>query len=144
MKKIKKVFIVILTVVLVAAGTVSFTNAAQTEDFRGSRIFYKAYVDSNTFSNICYSNTYYDTVKRTSVKVVDIFKADGSASSYKKVKAKMIVNTYNSDVQTVNKDTIYYFSVPSEYQTGWQYLLKAMGNNPSLDCQITGTFSIHN
>lgn len=119
MKKINKFLIIFLTLMLVIGATINFSHAAQIEDFQGTRIFYKAYVDSNTFSQICYSNRYYDTVKRTSVKVVDIFKADGSSSSYKKVKAKMIVNTYNSDVQTVSKDTIYYFSVPAQYQTGW-------------------------
>lgn len=143
MKKCKKI-IFMLAVMLLVCNSTGIIFAATFEDYRNTRMFNRAYVDSNTFSTICYSNSYYSSVSRTGLYVNEILKTDGSNSSYKKVKAKMIVNVYNSDVLTVNKGNVYYIDVPDQYRDYGGYMLSAMGNNPSLDCLISGGFSIYN
>lgn len=138
MKKNMKFFVAALTVLLVLCGNLDFAQASEIWTYESQRFFMDVYVDSNTFNTICYSPYYYDRTSRVDLVINRIDKADGSDSSYKRIKTKMIVNTYNSAVKTTYLLETTEFHIPQEY---WYYgtvLIMGMGNNPSLDCRING------
>lgn len=105
--------------------------------------FTKEYVDSNEWTYICdTSNT--SGCTDVSLRVDSIYKADGSSSNYSKVKIYCSVSGVTFASDTISKEQTYFYDVPKGSQgAGATYDLYVMGNNPSLDCQITGFYTAH-
>jgi len=79
------------------------------------------------------------------VKVTTIKKGDGKSSSYSKIKCFVVygVATEASEHITVTKDTSTTLKIEkaSHRKKGSKLTLKGYGNNPILDCQVSGTFT---
>lgn len=107
----------------------------------GSQInFASAYVDSNTYSPVV-TGTKQTFTTNTNLYITNIYKADGSASSYKRVYAK--ASALGSAV-SVQVGSWYSLSLPSTYQTaGSRVILYMMGNDPALDCRTSGYWNIY-
>lgn len=102
--------------------------------------FSNAYVDSNTYSYVT-SATALQYSSTADVLVTNILKADGSASNYKQVYCKA---TGSGTPVLVTKGTYYTLTVPiSNRGEGKSIGLYAMGNNPSLDCRISGIWKTY-
>ena len=131
-KKIEKLIVGAITC-LVMVGTVVGTNAAETQ-------FTAKFVDSNQYTYVCTAQqyTYSDYA---AVEITQIFKADGSLSNYKKVYCKsMPVGT----AVLVEKGTWSNIPIHSSVKgVGKSNDLYAMGNDPSLDCKISGYWNVH-
>lgn len=98
------------------------------------------FVDSNSYTYIGKatkdSNTNYGEVK-----ILNIYKADGSSSGYQQVYARA---TTIGIVRLVTKGSWYNLTLPSSYRTaGSKVGLYCMGHDPSLDCKITGYWNVH-
>lgn len=105
----------------------------------------KSYVDSNTYTTIA-SPTKYSNTTECDLKLSTLYKADGSSSNYKVIKAKFysgsIICTGKSEYTSATLGTHLYPVLKKEYQAkGTKISFKAMGNNPALDCQVSGFFS---
>lgn len=112
--------------------------------FSSIQNFFKKFVDSNQWTTII--NAKKDSTSGfCSVTIDDIYDADGNDCDYKKIKAVC----YNSKKVAVNKSS---YTVTKGkmcimgYKSGFSVIgktmtLKAMGNNPSLDCKISGAFN---
>lgn len=115
-----------------------------TEVLAASKTFSKKFVDSNQWTTVV--NARKDSTSGfCSVTIDDIYDADGNDCDYKKIKAVC----YNSKKVAVNKSS---YTVTKGkmcimgYKSGFSVIgktmtLKAMGNNPSLDCKISGAFN---
>lgn len=106
-------------------------------------IFNKQYVDSNEWTYVCYTS---DTVssKEVSIKIDTIYTASGAESLYQKVKVSPSFGNTLQASTTLELNKKLYYTIPLAYRNaGNQYLLFAMGNNPALDCQISGFFTAH-
>ncbi len=102
--------------------------------------FFYEYVDSNEWTYVCStSNTVWSD--EVSIRVTDIYTASGAESWYSKVKVSPSFGNTLYSPTTLKLDTKVYYSIPTLYKLpGNKYLLFAMGNNPALDCQISGSF----
>lgn len=132
MKKIiTKVASLALVTALISSSTV----------FAASSAFNNKKVDSNelTFITSCTKKTEYNEVY---VKITQIYKADGSKSDYKKVKAKFTSGgsvCTTSSSYTANKGSECTATLKDAYRKkGKTTTFYSMGNNPSLDCKIDG------
>lgn len=138
MKRMKKMGILLVTVLmLLGADSTVFATVVYNGPIA---MFAKEYVDSNEWTYICYSIR---SSKATDleVKITNIYKADGSDSNYKKVKVYCSGGGYDFSTKTAPLNITVSYDVPVNYgASGTTYKLYAMGNDPSLDCQITGSF----
>jgi hypothetical protein len=105
--------------------------------------FTRVYVDSNTFGNVVTAQK--DGKANPSVKVTNIYKANGTVSSYKYIRVNVVSNGTTVSLSgniKVKKGTIAEIPIIANCKKiGKSLTLRAMGNNASLDCQISGNFS---
>lgn len=108
--------------------------------------FRYVYVDSNEFTKVasCSKGTDKSSI---AVDLYDIYKADGSESDYKKIKARFRSNGSNvldnKNEVTIRKDKDSVYKLKSEYRRpGVCINFRAMGNDPALDCKISGQFDV--
>lgn len=132
MKKSKKLgsgFLVALVLIC------CFSTASAAEE-----TFLKADVDSNSFSYITAAKK--DTVTSyATVMISNIYDAEGEPSNYKKVYVRAM---YNGEEISVTKGTSKDIPIASSFQSVGNYInMYAKGNDPRLDCQITGTWNAH-
>lgn len=130
------------TIVVVAA--IVCVLSVGIEVLAASKTFSKAFVDSNQWTSIV-SARKDSTSGFCSVTVDDIYDADGNTCNYKKVKV-VCYNTTNVAVNnssyTATKGKMCIMGYKSGFNVvGRTMTLKAMGNNPSLDCKISGAFN---
>lgn len=130
MEKIKKIIVTTLCF-LVILGTVGVEASTYT-----TYTFSKKDVDSNSYTKVMGTTKLYDSSIST-VKITNIYKADGSASTYKYVWVKV-----SGGVGTkVQKGYWYDLPVTGDYTNKWRNVtLYAKGNNAALDCQISGNW----
>lgn len=103
--------------------------------------FTKAYVDSNTYSYIT-SNTMTQSKSYAEVKISAIYDASGSSSDYQYVWVKATSNGEAKKVKVGDNWTK--ISIPSANQfAGMNIAMYAMGNNPKLDCMISGAWLVY-
>ena len=122
MKKQSKVLSVVLTVAL----AISMTSVC----FAEAKTFTKVNVDSNSYSS-----------ETATVNITDIYKANGDPSNYRRVNAKA---TSTGTPENIEKGSDYELDIPSSYQgKGSMVTLYCMGNDPALDCKISGRFNAY-
>lgn len=108
--------------------------------FATDTTFTQRYVDSNTFTQVV-SLRKSATSDRATLTLSNIYKADGSTSNYQYILAKA---TNQGSTISVRKGTTRDLSIPEGYRAvGSLIVLYARGNNPSLDCRISGTFNAY-
>ena len=130
MKKIKNIIITTLCL-LVIIGTVSVEASNYT-----TFAFNKKYVDSNTYTEIMSTTKLYDSNIST-VKISNIYKANGDKSTYKYLWVKVRGGTATK----IQKGSWYDLPVSGEYAKKWRIVtLSAKGNNAALDCQVSGNW----
>lgn len=141
MRKMKKMGILLVTVLmLLGADSTVFASVVHNGSIT---IFTRQYVDSNQWTYVCDSSST-DKSKYLQVKIAAIYKADGSDSNYKKVKIYCAAGNYVVGSETIGINDSKFYDVPSDYNAaGTINKLFAMGNDPSLDCQISGFFTTH-
>lgn len=102
--------------------------------------FSKAYVDSNSYSAI--ASAYKDTDgDYGSLKITDIYKANGSSSDYQCVYCRTA--DLNSE-KLVYKGSWYELQLPSYLRVkGKTVYLYVKGHNPKLDCRVSGYWNVH-
>lgn len=104
-------------------------------------MFTKQYVDSNEWTYVCYAKDSY-SCKEVSICIDNIYTASGTDSWYSSVKVRPCFGNDLYEITNLKKNKTIYYTIPTAYRAaGNYYRLFAMGNNPSLDCQITGVFS---
>ena len=132
MKKQSKVLSVVLTVAL----AISMTSVC----FAEAKTFTKVNVDSNSYSYIVrYTKT--QRSETATVNITDIYKANGDPSNYRRVNAKA---TSTGTPENIEKGSDYELDIPSSYQgKGSMVTLYCMGNDPALDCKISGRFNAY-
>lgn len=139
----KKALVIALSGAIFATST---ANAAVSK-------FNKSYVDSNQWTKVASASKETNS-ELVRVKISAIYKANGNASNYKRVKGYiglssngyMVTNTKRCwKVDSVDDDGKQYdgytlFSVKyDQYRyRGTKLAFVAMGNDPSLDCRISG------
>lgn len=101
-------------------------------------------VDSNEWTYVV-SITRDTTKNSVGVNLSSILKADGSSSNYKNVRAKYKVGSNNaldnlSESKLVLGQTVSVKLKPAYQKEGVKVEFYAMGNDPKLDCKITGRF----
>lgn len=134
----------VLKVLLVTAAVIALT-AQSAFAFSKDKDFTKANVDSNTFNAVSGTTTTKNSSNTPQVKLENIYKANGDDSNYKIVLFK--VNSGNKQATSkssmpVEKGTLENLILTSAYKKeGVSLTLHAMGNDPALDCQITGNFN---
>lgn len=122
-----------LLAVLIIVSSITVAYAAETT-------FTKRLVDSNSYSYIT-AATKETTSTTAAVNITDIYKADGSASSYTTVYVKATTTGTGSSVV---KGSSYDIAIPSGYQAKGSYVsMYSQGNTPWLDCQISGYWNVH-
>lgn len=141
-KLIKKALVIALSGAIFATST---ANAASVP-------FSRAFVDSNQWIPIksAIKDTNSELVR---VKLNAIYPTNGSSSNYKRIQG-VILNSSGHGITSVKKcwkagavddngnryDGYTMFSVPDQYRfRGTRIKFGAMGNNPALDCRISGT-----
>lgn len=98
------------------------------------------YVDSNTYTPVV-TGTKQTGTANTALYITNLYKADGSASSYKRVYAKA---TSSGTPVSVQVGSWYSLSLPSASQAaGSKIILYLMGNDPALDCRASGYWDIY-
>lgn len=103
--------------------------------------FVRADVDSNTYTYIT-SNTMTQSKTYAEVKITHILDANGSASDYRYVWVKATPNGTAKKVEVGDFWTK--ISIPSANQfAGMNIAMYAKGNNPSLDCKISGSWLVY-
>lgn len=102
--------------------------------------FTKVFVDSNQYTSVK-SGTKDITNTTADLNVENIYTSSGGTSNYKQVKAKIM----SSGTETIaDKGATTSLPIPSRYQSaGSRVTLYCMGNNPALDCKISGYVDIH-
>ena len=131
--------IVMLSVVEPIPATVD--DEASTYTAGAPVYFTKAFVDSNSYTYIT-SNTMTMYKEYADVKVTNIYKADGSASDYKYVWVKATPD--GDPVKVKLGDSWTQISIPSANRfAGMNVSMHAKGNDPSLDCKITGSWLVY-
>lgn len=108
--------------------------------FANDTTFLKKYIDSNTFTQV--TSLRKDAYSGYATVTIDnIYKANGSASSYTTIYAKA---TDYSTVKTVYKGTPCNLPIPASYTApGCWISLYAKNTNPSLDCMISGSYRVY-
>ena len=102
--------------------------------------FSSAYVDSNTYTPVV-TGTKQTGTANTALYITTLYKADGSASSYKRVYAKA---TSSGTPVSAQLGMWYSLSLPSASQAaGSKIILYLMGNDPALDCRASGYWDIY-
>lgn len=102
--------------------------------------FSPAYVDSNTYTPVV-TGTKQTGTANTVLYITNLYKADGSASSYKRVYAKA---TSSGTPVSAQLGMWYSLSLPSASQAaGSKIILYLMGNDPALDCRASGYWDIY-
>lgn len=139
MRKMKKMGILLVTVLmLLGADSTVFATVVYNGPIT---IFTRQYVDSNQWTYVCDSSST-NKSKYLEVKIAAIYKADGSDSNYKKVKMYCAAGSLVVGSETISIGDTKFYDVPSGYNAaGTINKLFAMGNDPSLDCQISGFFT---
>jgi hypothetical protein len=108
--------------------------------FAATTGFSKKYVDSNTYGDIV-SGKKDKAGSVATAYISKIYKADGKDSSYSCVKVKV---KNGSGEYTSYKKTSCDMALYPDYQVkGKSLTLRAKGNNPFLDCMISGDFNAH-
>ena len=131
-KKIEKIITGAITC-LIIVGTVVGTNAAETQ-------FAAKFVDSNQYTYVCTAQQY-SYSDYAAVKITQIYKADGSSSNYKKVYCKSMLI---GEERLVEKGTWSDIPIHSSVKgAGKNNELYSKGNDPSLDCKISGYWNVH-
>lgn len=131
MKKTVKTFTLLtLTLTMLAATVCSAQEAVIT----------KAYVDSNSYSYVTHAvkdtATDYATFSFTG-----IYKADGTTSDYRKVYAK--ANSSGTEY-SLSVGNSYNMTIPAGWRSAGSVVnLYCKGNNPKLDCRISGRWNVH-
>lgn len=134
MRKSVKSALSIFLVVLIMASAVVVANAANTA------MFTKAFVDSNQYTYVTSATKVYNTTY-ADVTVSQIFKDDGSNSAYSYV---WCTSSKYLEGRRVTKTVPMSLPVPEAAQTaGSTVILYAKGNNPSLDCRISGSWTVY-
>lgn len=125
----------IIIIILAGAMLVASSGTCMAKEV----IFKKSFVDSNKWTNIC-SGKKETKTSTADLKITNIYKADGSNSLYSKVKAAVNGGTSATAV----KGQYVTLKIPSNLQAaGKSVPLIAMGNNPALDCKISGYWVIY-
>lgn len=124
------------------AGVLVSTNAMASTKVTAA--FSKVKVDSNEYTTIAKVTKQID-YEYAYVTISDIYKADGSASNYQQIKGKVVFNDAGTwkicEEKVVKKDTETKFILKNNAKyEGVTLRFRAMGNNPSLDCKVTGHF----
>ena len=102
--------------------------------------FSSAYVDSNTYTPVV-TGTKQTGTANTVLYITNLYNADGSASSYKRVYAKA---TSSGTPVSAQLGMWYSLSLPSASQAaGSKIILYLMGNDPALDCRASGYWDIY-
>lgn len=113
-----------------------------------SKAFSKVYVDSNTFTTIA-KITKQQSYGFAYVTIDGIYKADGSSSNYQKIQGKVHYKSGDDwkicgSQTTIVKGTQAVFTIPKAGSAaGTTLRFRAMGNDPSLDCKISGHFDTY-
>lgn len=142
MRKAKKLLKKVLVGVSVVGVLISTDAMAAS---RVTATFSQAKVDSNSYSTIA------KIVKKKKfefayVNIDEIYKADGSSSNYKRIKGKVEFKDGKDwsncgTEKTIQKGIEQKFAIPKAgREAGTTLRFRAMGNDPSLDCRITGSF----
>lgn len=128
----KSAISIVLTLVLLISCTLV---ASATES-----VFTKRPVDSNSYSYITSAKKETTTTTAT-VRITNIYKADGSSSWYSTVWVKP---TSTGTGVSVTKGAYCDVTIPSQFRTAGSWVnLYAQGNIPWLDCQISGYWIVH-
>lgn len=102
--------------------------------------FTKQYVDSNEWTYVCYAQSPRKSTE-LSISISKIYKADGTTSNYKRIKVNPAIRNVLQGSRTLFVGSTTYYTIPSAYRAaGEKYIFFAMGNDPALDCQISGSF----
>lgn len=102
--------------------------------------FSSVYVDSNTYTPVV-TGTKQTSIGNTQLYINNLYKADGSASSYRRVYAKATSSGTPVSAQLGSWCSL---ALPSAYQmAGSRVILYLMGNDPSLDCRASGYWDIY-
>lgn len=130
--KLRTVVLTLCLVVLMASMAVSVLGTEVT--------FSKKYVDSNTYTGIA-AATKETTTSTACVYISAIYKADGSASTYSRLYA---MATYVGESKVIRSGRSTDIPIPADYQGAGNYIvLYLMGYDPSLDCRVSGSWSVH-
>lgn len=98
------------------------------------------FVDSNTYTYVA-SGTKQTGTGNTLLYITNLYKADGSASPYRRVYAKA---TSLGTPVSAQLGSWYSLVLPSAYQAaGSKVSLYLMGNDPALDCRASGYWDIY-
>lgn len=130
--------------VCVAGVLVSTNIMAATVSDGVSTSYTKVKVDSNEYTTIA-KVTKEKKYEYAYVTISNIYKADGSTSNYQQIKGKVVFNDAGTwkicEEKVVKKDTETKFILKNNAKyEGVTLRFRAMGNNPSLDCKVTGHF----
>ena len=134
MKKdiMKVVAISICTMLL--CGTVAFASEIS---------FTKKAVPKNKYVLVTYTDKS-TTSKTAAVLITNLYKEDGSASTYQKLKVQLGADGMEAGAVTVTKGKTYDITLKSAYQAKGKYIhLFAMGNDPTLNCLASGYLNAH-
>lgn len=108
--------------------------------FAAESEFSKKPVDSNSWSFVL-GATKAKKGSTAALKITKIYDADGNNSSYTHVKAKASKDGTSTKVK---KGKWVDLTIPSKYRAkGSSVSLYCMGNDPSLDCKISGCWNVH-
>lgn len=130
--KLRTVVLTLCLVVLMASMAVSVLGT--------ELVFTKAFVDSNQYTLV--TGGYKETRSKTAeIYITEIYKADGSDSTYSRVYVRA---TGNGSKILVYKGEHTDITLPSDYWEANRYVaLYMMGRDPSLDCRVSGYWIIH-
>ena len=134
----------------VICGVLAFATSAtmMVSAWNVSTAFSKKYVDSNQETYVT-TATRQDQGEAARVIIDSIYQADGSQSSYKRIKGniryknssgqwKNLLSTYT----TIKKgeEKVFIITNAAAKKSGATYHFYAKGNDPALDCRISGKF----
>lgn len=121
-------------------GMLMSTKALATENS-----FIKAKVDSNEWTPVRGATTE-SASESCKLELTNIYKSDGSDSNYKVIRGRVQCGSTRASVSKNIKIKKGCNSIDllEKYQVkGKTLLFYGMGNDPSRDCQISGTFYVH-
>lgn len=102
--------------------------------------FSKKFVDSNQFTYVA-AATKATKSSTADVKITEMYKSDGSSSSYQYLYVRA---SSDGSQKRVKKGQYYEVNLPSSLQERGAWVsLYAKGNNPSLDCKVSGYWVVH-